>query len=92
VYKSLYALHALREFVEGARQSQNPTRSLIDAHDPSDHSLRNALKTSLSLVVQALSDETLTKAVPEGLQLQLIGSLMNMFLQLFQGKESMAEN
>ncbi|KFA72723.1 hypothetical protein S40288_07612 [Stachybotrys chartarum IBT 40288] len=61
VYKSLYALHALREFVEGARQSQNPTQTLsiegTRAWDTSCGPPPDCLVTILSIASTSI-DET----------------------------------
>ncbi|KYK55829.1 hypothetical protein DCS_07793 [Drechmeria coniospora] len=85
-FKSLYAVHALVEYIECAR------RGLADANTPYTSEDRDgsvaydqALQKSLQLVVQALTDSTIFDGVPPQLKMRVASALMQTFVKLIQG-------
>ncbi|KAK7414389.1 hypothetical protein QQX98_006754 [Neonectria punicea] len=84
-FKSLYAVHALLQYTEAALHGR------ISAEDtagdgPSDRpsqpvSYVQAVKTSISLIVKAISDEDVLDRASLGLRLTLTGALVHSFLR-----------
>ncbi|KAH7313358.1 hypothetical protein B0I35DRAFT_480049 [Stachybotrys elegans] len=84
LYKSLYALHAVREHVQLAREASSTVGIDGRPGTAQEKSLVDVFRRSLSLIVEALSDEGLVDSMPEESQLQLLDSFMTIFLQLLQ--------
>lgn len=82
-FKSLYAIHALTEYIEDVRRANLNCRGPLRGGPQvtqQDH-----LKRSLRLVVQALSDPEVLRGSVARLQIRVLGSLMEKFVQLAQG-------
>ncbi|KAF9765197.1 hypothetical protein IL306_002570 [Fusarium sp. DS 682] len=84
-FKSLYAVHALIEYAEGLLPSH-----FINPDDPDDAIsgsvsdtivLPKALRTSMSFVVQAISDEDISTRASMLLRLKLASALLHAFRQ-----------
>jgi ubiquitin carboxyl-terminal hydrolase 34 len=85
-FKSLYAIHALREYITAARQANSTKKDNTGSRNFTTSSYEDALKKSLSFVVQAISDKsTFEVQASTATEMQLVGSLMQVFLQLLQG-------
>ncbi|XP_044721100.1 ubiquitin carboxyl-terminal hydrolase domain-containing protein [Hirsutella rhossiliensis] len=84
-FKSLYAIHALSEYIEGACRA---TSSGNPGSTPQRRDLQSsqeaALRRSLHLVVQALSDPEVLEGSVTRLQIRVVSSLMQKFVQLVQ--------
>ncbi|KAF4990869.1 hypothetical protein FDECE_14224 [Fusarium decemcellulare] len=82
-FKSLYAVHALIEYTEAALHGRiNGDEGLNDVSSgPNSRSTAyaKALKTSMSFVVQAISDESVFDRASVGLRLRLTGTLIHAF-------------
>ncbi|KAH8686753.1 hypothetical protein BGZ61DRAFT_45221 [Ilyonectria robusta] len=84
-YKSLYAVHALLQYTEAALHGRvNSERGACDGTEdrPSQPvSYAQAVKTSLSLIVQAISDEDVLDRASLGLRLKLSSALIHAFMR-----------
>ncbi|KAI9167392.1 Ubiquitin carboxyl-terminal hydrolase [Paramyrothecium foliicola] len=84
-FKSLYAIHALREYINTARQTNNIANGSASPGNFTSSSFAEALNKSLSLVVQAISDETTTEEQTSRImQKQLTATYIHTLLQLLQ--------
>lgn len=85
-FKSLYAIHALTEYIEGAsRTALRVDRSTTAPKADLQSSQEQALRRSLQLVVQALSDPEVLGGSISRLQIRVVSSLMQKLVQLVQG-------
>ncbi|KAM0264096.1 hypothetical protein ACHAQJ_000841 [Trichoderma viride] len=90
-YKSLYVVRALAEYIESIR--------LIDSNDEigkkslrfSQISYEEALRTSYSLIVPAISNESFLDQINPTLQIELMEALMQTFVRLLQNTWLLAE-
>ncbi|PFH60693.1 hypothetical protein XA68_10531 [Ophiocordyceps unilateralis] len=81
-FRSLYALHALAEYVDAASGAATGS-SLASASPTSSH--EEALRRALHLVVQALSDPSVLEGTTDRLQIRLASALMQKFVALVSG-------
>ncbi|KAL6889853.1 hypothetical protein HDV57DRAFT_345257 [Trichoderma longibrachiatum] len=82
-YKTLYAIGALHKYLEPIRSKGSPNNVAGgDVHGFSQASNEDVLRSSLSLIVQAISDETFLHQVSPGLSIQLMEALMQTFVTL----------
>lgn len=95
-YKSLYAVHALLQYTEAALHGRvNSERGACDGTEdrPSQPvSYAQAVKTSLSLIVQAISDEDVLDRASLGLRLKLSSALIHAFMRFADSKSNMNPN
>ncbi|KAJ6444692.1 ubiquitin C-terminal hydrolase [Purpureocillium lavendulum] len=85
-FKSLYAIHALTEYIESARRATlmvAPGTTNDCSGTPSAHD--EALRRSLRIVVQALSDPVVLEGTTMRLKMRLASALMQTFAKLVQG-------
>jgi ubiquitin carboxyl-terminal hydrolase 34 len=81
VFKALYAIHALREYISAARHANANGDGTALSFTSSSY--EDAVKKSLSLVTQAIADDTMFEdQVSNATQMHLITSLMQVFLNL----------
>ncbi|PHH77273.1 hypothetical protein CDD80_755 [Ophiocordyceps camponoti-rufipedis] len=81
-FRSLYALHALTEYIDAASGAATGS-SLASASPKSSHA--EALRRALRLVVQALSDQSVLDGTTDRLQIRLASALMQKFVELVMG-------
>ncbi|PHH80164.1 hypothetical protein CDD82_1934 [Ophiocordyceps australis] len=79
-FRSLYAIHALKEYVESASRARSAGTNLES--NGCYTSREKAMKRSLRLVVQALSDAEVLQGSSTRLQIRLASSLMQEFVRL----------
>ncbi|KJZ76086.1 hypothetical protein HIM_04542 [Hirsutella minnesotensis 3608] len=82
-FKSLYALHALTEYVESVSRESSNIEPGLRQDEPSS-SRAEALARSLHLVVQALSDHEVIEGITLRLRVRLASSLLQKFIRLIQ--------
>jgi ubiquitin carboxyl-terminal hydrolase 34 len=85
IYKSLYAMHALRDYIATARQGTTPPRFQADYQDSAKSDFGRVLARAMSIIVQSLSDEALTDPMAGRMRLWFVGLLLDMFLKTRQG-------
>ncbi|KAL7823498.1 hypothetical protein V8C26DRAFT_386717 [Trichoderma gracile] len=91
-YKTLYAIGALSKYLEPIRSRRSTDDEVGgDVHGFSQISNEEVLKSSLSLVVQAISDEQFLHQVSPRLSIQLMGALMQTFVTLLSIVQPSAE-
>ncbi|KAL3953540.1 hypothetical protein ACCO45_011496 [Purpureocillium lilacinum] len=85
-FKSLYAIHALTEYVESARRT---TSEASLAQSPEETATSNGqdevLHRALRLIVQALSDPDVLAGTSTSLKMRVASALMQTFVKLTQG-------
>ncbi|RDA84248.1 hypothetical protein CP532_1981 [Ophiocordyceps camponoti-leonardi (nom. inval.)] len=81
-FKSLYAIHALAEYVDAA-SGAGAGSSLASASPTSSH--EEALRRAQHFVVQALSDPGVLQGTTDRLQIRLASALMQEFVALASG-------
>lgn len=85
-YKSLYALHALTEYLETSRQAASTGIPGADANrGDTANAHEEAIRRALRLVVQALSDTEVLEGTTTQLKVRLASALMQTFAKLVQG-------
>ncbi|KAI5459968.1 hypothetical protein BGZ63DRAFT_262203 [Mariannaea sp. PMI_226] len=94
-YKSLYAVHALLQYTEAAFHG----RVTLDADESDGENSRSqpishtqAIKTAISLIVQALSDEDVVDRASLGLRLDLTTSLVHALVCLIDRLDAPRES
>lgn len=89
-FKSLYAIHALTEYVESARRT---TSEASLAQSPEETATSNGqdevLHRALRLIVQALSDPDVLAGTSTSLKMRVASALMQTFVKLTQGAFSL---
>ncbi|KAL7948270.1 hypothetical protein V8C42DRAFT_313966 [Trichoderma barbatum] len=83
-YKSMYAIHAFAKYMESMRLAEPFQGAQNKDLGFSQVSYEEALRTSSTLIVQAMSDESLLAQIQPVLQIELMGALMQTFVQLLQ--------
>jgi ubiquitin carboxyl-terminal hydrolase 34 len=87
-FKSLYAVHAVREY-HASQKRKFATTQLQDCEDDTEglgDSFATALIRALSLVVSALSDpEVIAQSPSRELQIELSSSLVEAFVAILKG-------
>ncbi|KAL7788281.1 hypothetical protein V8C37DRAFT_388563 [Trichoderma ceciliae] len=83
-YKSLYVIRALAEYIESIRLTESDPAAGKKYRGFSQVSYEEALRTSYSLIVQAISDESFLEQINPALQIELMEAVMQTFVQLLQ--------
>lgn len=85
-FKTLYAIHAIGDYVEAAHYQRRQVHP--DAKDASTRleTFQQALEKSLRLVVDAIADTELVDDVSLALRLRILGSLVRIYVKLFNGE------
>ncbi|KAH6605074.1 hypothetical protein Trco_006781 [Trichoderma cornu-damae] len=91
-YKSLYVIHALVEYIASVRLAESHSEAWGKYHGFSQVSYEEALGTSYSLIVQAISDEGFLDQINSALQIELMEALMQTFIQLLENTWSLAKS
>ncbi|EHK18749.1 uncharacterized protein TRIVIDRAFT_44321 [Trichoderma virens Gv29-8] len=84
-YKFLYAIQAISKHIESVRLAESNSNKV-------GISYKEALRTSSSLVSQAISDESLLDQINPVLQVELMGALMHTFTQLLRNTRLLGES
>ncbi|KAG6039646.1 hypothetical protein E4U41_002343 [Claviceps citrina] len=82
-FKTLYAIHAIRDYVEAAQYQRKQVRP--DAEGASERlaSFQQALERCLRLVVDAIADPEILEGISSVLQLRIVGALVQVYVRLF---------
>ncbi|KAL7909997.1 hypothetical protein GGI35DRAFT_351616 [Trichoderma velutinum] len=93
-YKCLYAIHAFFKYIESVRLAESNSDEAARDKDRgfARVSYKEVLRTSSSLVAQAISDESLLDQISPALQIEIMGALMHTFAQLLRGARSLASS
>ncbi|KAL6697684.1 hypothetical protein J3F84DRAFT_293406 [Trichoderma pleuroticola] len=91
-YKCLYAVQAFFKYIESVRLAESNSDEAGGEKDRgfSQVSYREILRTSSSLIAQAMSDESLLDQMNPALQIEIMGALMHTFAQLLRSARALA--
>lgn len=84
-FKTLYAIHALRDYIDASLQIHTQQKLPYGGGVLSDQAEQAALRRSLHLTVKALSDKDILGGYPMSLQLTVANALVQLFSKLFTG-------
>ncbi|QPH16557.1 hypothetical protein C2857_001230 [Epichloe festucae Fl1] len=82
-FKTLYAIHAISDYVEAARYQRLQVHPDTEIASEGLGSSQKALERSLRLVVDAISDPEVLEGVSSALRLRIAGSLVQVYVKLF---------
>lgn len=87
-FKTLYAIHAISDYVEAARYQRLQIRPGTEIASEGLESSQKALERSLRLVVDAISDPEVLDGVSSALRLRIAGSLVQVYVKLFNSERA----
>ncbi|KAG5950854.1 hypothetical protein E4U53_004309 [Claviceps sorghi] len=82
-FKTLYAIHAIGDYVEAAHYQRQQVHPDAEGAAKRLDSFHQALEKSLRLVVDAMADPELLDGVSSPLRLRIVGSLVQIYMKLF---------
>jgi ubiquitin carboxyl-terminal hydrolase 34 len=85
-FKCLYAIHALFEYKGLVKYTDQSSRRLLSMPEFPRYSNEQARIQSMSLIVNALSDNTVLNQASERLTMQITAKLVHVFQQWIRGK------
>ncbi|KAF7560328.1 hypothetical protein G7046_g3827 [Stylonectria norvegica] len=88
-FKSLYAVHALVQYTEAAFHGRATSGAETGQSTAEQVSYDEALRRSMSLIVQAISDEALLDGASMGLRLKLSSSLIYGFIRFLNAIDNL---